>query len=196
MRLFAAIDLDASARAAVAASIDALATGLAGGGTPSSVRWVRPEQLHFTLRFLGEVSAQQVASVQRALSVPWMTGAFDVRLAGVDLFPFSGEPRVVWQGLAEGRDQMVALKAELDRRLVSAGFGPEARRFRVHLTLGRVNRKIAVSGRDLRTMLSEHEPETAGWTVDRVTLYESRVSFRGVTYHVVDTSMLVPSRET
>ena len=91
---------------------------------------------------------------------------------------------------------MVALKAELDRRLVSAGFGPEARRFRVHLTLGRVNRKIAVSGRDLRTMLSEHEPETAGWTVDRVTLYESRVSFRGVTYHVVDTSMLVPSRET
>ena len=95
MRLFAAIDLDASARAVVAASLDALAARLVGAGTPSSVRWVRPEQLHFTLRFLGEVSAQEVTSVRRALSVPWTTGAFDVRLAGVGLFPFSGEPRVV-----------------------------------------------------------------------------------------------------
>ena len=91
---------------------------------------------------------------------------------------------------------MAKLKTELDRRLVTAGFGPEARRFLVHLTLGRVNRKIAVSGPDLRTMLSQHEPETARWTVDRVTLYESRVSFRGATCHLVDPTMLAPSRET
>ncbi len=194
--MFVAVDLDAAARVAVAASIDALATRLARAATPSAVRWVRPEQLHFTLRFLGEVSAQQVALVQRALSVPWTTGVFDVRLAGVDLFPYSGEPRVIWLGLDEGRDHMVALKTELDRRLVSVGFGPETRRFRAHLTLGRIKRRLAVSGPELRALLSQYEPETARWTVDRVTLYESRVSFRGTTYHVVDSTTLVPSRKT
>ena len=94
MRLFAAIDLDASARAVIPASLDALAAWFAGAGTPSSVRWVRPEQLHFTLRFLGEVSIQQVASVRRALSVPWTIGAFDVRLAGVDLWSHGSSGRV------------------------------------------------------------------------------------------------------
>ena len=196
MRLFAAVDLDEGARAAVVAGIDALATRLGAADTPSSVRWVQPEQLHFTLRFLGEVSAPRTASVWRALSVPWTTGAFDAGLAGVDIFPFSGQPRVIWRGLDTGQEQMVALKTELDRRLVSVGFEPETRRFRAHLTLGRVTRQVVVAGDELRTMLSEFEPGTACWRVDRVTLYESRVSFRRATYHVVGSTMLPSPSET
>ncbi len=192
MRLFAAVDLDDTARAAAAGSTDALATWLAKADAPSPVRWVPPEQLHITLRFLGDVSARQAESVRHALSVPWNTCAFNAGLAGVDLFPWSGAPRVIWLGMDEGREQMAALKTELDHRLVPVGFEPETRPFRAHLTLGRVNRQVAVSGPELRAMLSEHRPETARWVVDRVTLYESRLSFRGATYHAVESTMLAP----
>ena len=193
MRLFVAVDLDETARAAAAGSTDALATWLATADSPAPVRWVPPGQLHFTLRFLGEVSALQAESVRRALTIPWKTGAFSAGLAGVDLFPFSGTPRVIWLGIDEGREQMAALKNELDHRLLSVGFESETRSFRAHLTIGRVNRPVAVSGPELRAMLSGHRPGPARWVVDRVMLYESRVSFRGATHHVMESTMLAPS---
>ncbi len=196
MRLFAAIDLDETARSAAAGSTDAFARRLTRAGARAPVRWVPPEQLHVTLRFLGEVAAGQVESVRRAFSVPWNTCVFNAGLAGVDVFPFSGAPRVIWLGLDEGREQLVALKSELDHRLVPVGFEPETRPFRAHLTLGRVNRQVAVSGAELRVMLSAHRPETARWVVDRVTLYASRLSSRGATHHVVESTRLAPSRET
>ena len=193
MRLFAAIDLDETARAAAAGTIDALSSRLARADVPSPVRWVGTEQLHFTLRFLGEVSKRQVDALRRALRAPWDVRAFAADLAGLDVFPFSGIPRVIWLGVGDGREQMVALKTELDRRLEPAGFDPDTRPFRAHLTLGRVKRLVGVSGGELRAVLAEHEPEPARWVVDRVTLYESRVSYRGATYHGVETVMLAPS---
>ncbi len=190
MRLFAAVDLDETARAAAAGSAAALATRLATADAPAPVRWVRPKQMHFTLRFLGEVSAEHAEAVRRALGVPWKTGAFSAGLGGVDHFPLSGVPRVIWLGMDEGREQMIALKHELDYRLVSVGFELETRPFLAHLTFGRVSRPVAVSGPELRAMLSEHRSEAVRWVVDRVTLYESRVSFRGATHHVVESTML------
>ena len=196
MRLFAAVDLDATARAAAVGCARTLATRLARAHAPSQVRWVPPEHLHFTLRFLGEVSERQAESVRRALSVPWGTCAFSASLASVDLFPYSGAPRVIWLGMDEGGEEMISLKTELDRRLVSLGFQPDSRPYQAHLTLGRVKRQAAVSGPSLRAMLSKDGPETARWEVDRVTLYESRLSFRRATYHVVGSTMLAPSHET
>ena len=190
MRLFAAVDLDETARAAAAACASAIATRLATTDAPSPVRWVPPEQLHFTLRFLGDVSKQQAESLRRGLGGPWDCGGFAASLAGIDVFPASGAPRVIWQGMDQGSEQLLALKTELDRRLVSAGFEPETRPFRAHLTLGRVKRQAGVSGPALRALISELGAETACWAVDRVTLYESRVSFRGATYHVVESMPL------
>ena len=190
MRLFVAVDLDAPARAVAARSARALATRLNRDDQPSPVRWVAPEQLHFTLRFLGEVSDRRVELVRRAFRAPWETRTFTAGLTGVDLFPLSGAPRVVWLGVDEGLDGMVVLKTELDRRLAPISVEPEPKPFRVHLTLGRVRRKAAISGPALRSVLGDHRPEAARWVVDRVTLYESRLSFRNTTYHVVESAML------
>ena len=195
MRLFVAVDLDESARAAVARTARTLATRLPGTDAPSPVRWVAAEQLHLTLRFLGEVAERQAASVRHALRLPWDTPVFRSSLTGVDLFPLSGAPRVIWLGVDKGQAQMVALKNELDRRLAPVGFEPETRPFRAHLTLGRVKRRAPITGPALRAVLSGHEPGTASWVVERVTLYQSRMSFRGATYHVVESAMLAPSRE-
>ena len=196
MRLFAAVDLDAPARAAAVRSARALAIRLNLGDQPSPVRWVAPEQLHFTLRFLGEVPDRQAESVRRAFREPWETGAFAAGLTGVDVFPFSGAPRVIWRGVDEGLERMGALKTELDRRLASLGFEPETKLFRAHLTLGRVKRGATTSGSALRALLGDHRSETTGWVVDRVTLYESRLSFRKATYHAVESAMLPASLET
>ena len=195
MRLFAAIDLDETARAAAAESGRVLATRLGRVHPPVPVRWVAPEQLHFTLRFLGEVSAGRAEALRRAVGAPWETRAFAASLAGVDVFPLSGAPRVIWLGVDKGREQMAALKTELDRRLAGVGFEPVTKPFRAHLTLGRIKRQAGTAASVPRDVLSAFRPQTARWMVERVTLYESRVSSRGATYHVAESAMLSRSCE-
>ena len=195
MRLFVAVDLDEASRAAAAGIARTLATRLPRSDTPSPVRWVPPEQLHLTLRFLGDLEEGQAASVRHVLGRPWETVAFTSSLTAADLFPLSGAPRVIWLSVDEGQAHMVALKREVDRRLALVGFEPETKPFRAHLTLGRVKRRASISSRALRAVLSGCEAETARWAVTRVTLYESRMSFRGATYHVVESAMLAPPRE-
>ncbi|GEM_PF-637224 len=193
MRLFAAVNLDPGCRAAAAASAQALGAELDRVDASAAVRWVVPAQLHFTLRFLGEVSAEQAEAVRGVFCEPWGTAAFTARLGDADLFPRSGAPRVIWLGMDEGREHMVALKTELDDRLAPVGFGNETRLFQAHLTLGRIKRRVTVQGADLRLVLSEHRPDQVRWMVDRITLFESRLSSRGSSYHVVESAMLGPS---
>ena len=188
--MFVAIDLDESVRAVADRSARALAARLSRGDQSSPVRWVVPKRLHLTLRFLGEVPDPRIESVRGALRAPWVTRAFRASLTGADLFPYSGAPRVVWLGVDEGMDGMVALKTELDRRLAAVGFEPETKPFRAHLTLGRVRRGAAISGAAFRAVLRDHRSGVGQWLVDRVTLYESVLSFRKASYRALETAVL------
>ncbi len=198
MRLFAAIDPDPAARAAAARAARALAGRLEGdapagrpeSGGPVRIRWVAPERLHVTLRFLGEVTEADADAVRGVLRSPFETGAFTARMSGLERFPASGAPRVVWLGIDEGRDGFAAVRTELDRRLASVGWPPETRPFRVHLTLGRMQRWPARSRHDVARALSDLRPETPRWLVDRVTLYESRQTHRGARYVVLESAAL------
>ena len=191
MRLFAAIDPDPAARAAAARAARALAGRLESAG-PVRIRWVAPERLHVTLRFLGELTEADVDAVRGVLRTRFETGAFTARMSGLERFPASGAPRVVWLGIDEGRDGIAAVRTELDRRLASVGWPPETRPFRVHLTLGRVQRWPARSRQDVARALSDLRPEMPRWLVDRVTLYESRQTHRGARYHVLESAPLRP----
>ena len=129
MRLFAAVDPDPVARAAAARAARALAGRLAGdapAGRPESdgpagrlesdrpgrIRWIAPERLHVTLRFLGEVAEADAEAVRGVLRTPFETGAFTARVSGLERFPASGAPRVVWLGIDEGRDGFAAVRTE------------------------------------------------------------------------------------
>ncbi|MEE2635773.1 MAG: 2'-5' RNA ligase family protein [Acidobacteriota bacterium] len=112
LRLFAAIDLDEIARRAAADTARDFAERL-GRADAQQIRWVGEESLPFTLRFLGEVD--DPGAVRRAVSSPFPVGVFTASLAEVRVFPYSGVPRVVWLGMGDGEDCMLALKAELDR---------------------------------------------------------------------------------
>lgn len=104
-----------------------------------TARWVRPEQLHFTLRFLGEIPDGRAAAVSLALAQALeAVERFTLEIAGLGAFPRPQSARVVWAGCGEGADRLAALAGRVESALVGAGFEPETRPFAPHLTLGRL----------------------------------------------------------
>jgi 2'-5' RNA ligase len=100
-------------------------------------RWVDPEQIHLTLRFIGEVDELVFDDVQIALEQV-RAQRFDLELKGVGHFPPRGEPKVLWVGV-ERSDGLVQLHDRVERALVRAGVEPERRRFSPHVTLARLS---------------------------------------------------------
>ena len=139
LRAFIAVELPPAAREAVEGVIrDLRAT--AGDG----VRWVRPEGVHLTLKFLGDIDADAVPDVSRALdrcAAP--TAPFDIFLEGVGAFPNARRPRVVWVGLGGGLEPLLGLQQSIEGGLEALGYARERRAFTPHLTLGRVRDRIS-----------------------------------------------------
>jgi len=102
------------------------------------VRWVPPQNLHLTLRFLGSVPGQKVAAVREAgARAASGIAPFDVRLGGIGAFPTTRRPRVIWIGVQKA-EPLLELRAALEEALAPLGFTPEDRAFEPHITLGRV----------------------------------------------------------
>jgi len=131
MRAFVALDLDAPARGRLRAAVDALRPRIPG------IKWVRPEGVHLTLRFLGDTQPEVVGRLK-----PMLAGAAErcpasrAPLTGLGLFPERAAPRVLWIGL-DLDPRVQALQVACEGAAVSCGFAPEARPFAPHLTLGR-----------------------------------------------------------
>jgi 2'-5' RNA ligase len=101
-------------------------------------RWVRPEGMHLTLKFLGDIPADRVAGVADALqSAAGRCGGFRLTAAGIGVFPGVRRPRVIWAGLSGATAALAQLQREIEERLAAVGFSREARDFHGHLTLGR-----------------------------------------------------------
>jgi 2'-5' RNA ligase len=99
---------------------------------------VRPEQLHLTLRFLGDVEDAGCDALVKSMNQVTDEPPFTFSLAGLGAFPDQKRPRVVWTGVAEGKAQVMSLAARVESAVVAAGLPPEDRPFSPHLTLGRV----------------------------------------------------------
>jgi 2'-5' RNA ligase len=102
-----------------------------------SIRLVRPEGAHLTLRFLGDATPSQIDALREPVSLAAAScPACDVRVRGLGTFPDRGSPRVLWLGL-ELPEALFVLQAACERAAVAAGFSREERAFKPHLTLGR-----------------------------------------------------------
>jgi 2'-5' RNA ligase len=185
MRLFVALDMDAGVLERLADFQKKLRRQTALSGR--EVKWVRPEQMHLTLKFLGPVDDDDVT---RVCTIVQETAnrydAFELTCRGVGVF---GRPaRVVWAA-AEGGHTLKTLQRELDDRFTQAGWAAENRAFTAHLTLCRV--KSAAAGRVLAEAIEAYEQEEFGSTwVDSLVVYESRLSAAGPEYHVVSRSQM------
>jgi len=188
MRIFIAVEIDEIVRRRVAQLSRSLASMLEQGGGRRRVAWVAPENLHLTLRFLGEVDAAVVDAVKSRLAPPFDTPAFEIGLSGLGTFPSAGPPRVVWLAVSGGAKALSDLSREVDARLGGLGLADEERGFHAHLTLGRVKAPV---GPLLRNATAAAGAADAGrCLVDHVTLFESRLSPSGATYSVIATSPL------
>lgn len=152
--------------------------------TPT-VNWVRQQNLHFTLRFLGDVEKQRLEDV---LEIGRLVGsqhaACSIRLSGVGTFPKVGSAKVVWLGVDEPHI-LQQLNRSLERELRQSGFAPEPKPYSPHLTLARIKQPLSKSVLDnlLGSILfSERDP----MPVANFSLMESELTPRGPIYRVVE----------
>ena len=106
-------------------------------GDLPNVRWIPPENLHITLRFLGEVSESVATELDEELALI-EADAFEARLRGVGRFESRGSARALWAGV-ELTPLLAALRARVEAAAVHAGLAPERRKFHPHVTLARLN---------------------------------------------------------
>ena len=178
MRLFVALSLPDEARARLG--------GLAGG-VPGA-RWVAPESLHLSLRFIGEVDGAQARDADAALaqiSAP----AFTLTLAGVDCFSSGDKSRSLWVGVAECAELM-RLQGKIERALQRAGLPAEGRKFKAHVTLARLKSNPGAKLHDFLAgnALFRSDP----FLVREFDLYSSFLSHSGAIYRREATYPLGP----
>lgn len=139
-RLFVAVDLSTGARAAIRDATAALRRRLSAIESEDAFRWVAPENLHLTLRFLGNVEDEAAARVREAMQAPIDVAPFVIVLRELGTFPPRGTPRVLYVALADGLESMRALRDAVDRRLAPlCTWEAETRPYTPHLTLARFN---------------------------------------------------------
>ena len=185
MRLFVAIDIDSQVRAGIATIQRQLKRDLNLSGR--EVKWVDPEHIHLTLKFLGEVDDRDVTCICDAVTrVTAEFEPFDFQVKGLGVF---GHPaRVVWAGITLC-SPLLRLQTELDRRLTELGGPMDNRSFAGHLTLCRV--KNASAGRVLAESVNAYAEEFFGTVgADEVVVYHSQLSSGGPEYSVVSRAAL------
>ncbi|MBC8318984.1 MAG: RNA 2',3'-cyclic phosphodiesterase [Desulfobulbaceae bacterium] len=128
-RLFVAIDLPED----VKKNLSSLCYGLPGA------KWVDMEQVHLTLRFIGEVDGGIFRDIRAVLEDIEAEG-FNLQIKGLGCFPPRKDPRVLWAGI-ESSGEMLGLKKKIDSRLMRVGIEPEKRKFSPHITLARFRQK-------------------------------------------------------
>jgi 2'-5' RNA ligase len=156
MRAFIAIEIPAEVRDAIAAAQRQLAVAT------TRISWVKPENIHLTVKFLGDIADEQVNDISAALdAVAGRIGAFSFTVTGTGAFPSPGAPRVLWlgceskpvgqvfvpavegapgpeRGRVETRTQLEELISAVDQEMQKHGFAPDFHDFKAHITLGRI----------------------------------------------------------
>ena len=148
------------------------------------VRWQSDEQLHLTLKFIGEVPEPQAGEIEAALStIPF--APFSLGLRGVDIFGSRRRPRMLWTGVRqEDKEGLQHLHTKIDRVLQSCGVAPEQRKYLPHVTLARFKAHSAHIGLYLEQHAGYKSP---AFEVEAMTLFRSHLGHGGAQYAVIST---------
>lgn len=142
-------------------------------------RWQDEENLHLTLRFIGEVSRPAANDLGEALG-RISASPFSVRIEGVGHFERKGHPHALWARIAPS-ETLETLRQKVERACEIAGFERETRKFTPHITLARLNRSSGPVGAWLSSFGDMHTE----WKVDGFTLYESHLGHTGAHYEAI-----------
>jgi len=145
-------------------------------------RWVRPENIHLTLKFFGNIDETDMESVVAAMK-EYAGGALPMKLSakGIGVFPSISRPRVIWVGLSGQASALLSFQAGLEKTLEKSGFKKEERSFKGHLTIGRFKDKV--SGEKLIEAIGKHKDFIAGdFEAGEMILYKSDLLPGGPVY--------------
>lgn len=156
-------------------------------GSGAHMRWVHPQNLHFTLRFLGELPLAEVAKVKIAVREAGQRASpFMIHLRGVGAFPSLERPQVVWIGVGEGEAEFIKLAETINLSLARYHFPREDRPFTAHLTLGRL--KTSKNWGDLvRVLWSLKDVDVGDQRVEALVVMESHLTPKGPIYTPLET---------
>jgi RNA 2',3'-cyclic 3'-phosphodiesterase len=175
VRLFLAIDPGDTSRRQLATTIDAIQAGTSG------VRWVKPDKLHITMAFLGEVDESRVQEIaQEGQRVAARHAPFAATVSGAGVFPNWRQPRVVWLGIPDS-GALDQLGTDINSMCTRLGYPPD-HPFRAHLTIGRVNQPLTGQQRDTLRKALETTTEPHLMNVTRVSLMRSTLGPGGSAY--------------
>ncbi len=180
VRAFVAVPVSPAAKVALRNVVRLLSAD-----APRGVRWIDPEGIDLTLKFLGNVESSRVADITAAMrrSVQGVP-PFRLHLSGLGMFPNEKRPRVLWAGVHGGVDPLQMLQHRIEDAMADLGFLREGRPFSPHLTMGRVHNQA--SGDERRrisaAMLAASLDATEPWLVESVCLVQSHLSPEGATY--------------
>jgi 2'-5' RNA ligase len=181
IRLFVALDIPEEVRSRLAETVHEVEGNIEGA------RWVKPENLHLTLKFIGYYEHDKLERLQdRVRDTVKRGAAFNVRFGQPGAFPSPARARVLWIGLTEGSEEAEKLGDKLNARLEKVGVKRESRAFAGHLTLARLKQP-----RDCSTFLEHIGNRLRGlqdmaFHVSEVVLYESILGPKGPTYNALE----------
>lgn len=154
------------------------------------IRWEKPENLHITLKFLGDVTVTRIDALNEVLrAIADTSPAFDVRPVGFDAFPSARRPRVFYLHVDDGEGCLSALAASVEGALRTIGFPPERRPYVGHITIGRARRDARLGS--VEEWLSAASPAPIGeLEVEEVWLMESELTPSGAIYTPLSKSLM------
>jgi len=183
LRLFVAVELPEAARR----HVETVLRRLQGLNIPG-IRWVRPDSVHLTLKFLGSVPVEDVLPVteamgQAASGTPFLT----LSVEGAGVFPNGRSPRVIWLGVQSDVQPLALLQGKLEEALEARGYAREGRAFTPHLTLGRVRGRLQPPelGKLIDAVDEVSDLGAVELPVDTLSLMESRLRKEGALYQRV-----------
>ncbi len=176
IRAFIAVELAPNVREALAKIQAALKKAGA------DVKWVRPENIHITLKFLGYITPEQLKAITEIFPEIYKGIApFDVALSVLSAFPSANRPRVIWVGLEDKKDQLKIMAERTEREMEKIGFPKEERGFTSHITLGRTR-----SSKNLPKLAQALQATVLAapisQTIRKIILFKSILSPSGPTY--------------
>ncbi|HLZ00171.1 MAG TPA: RNA 2',3'-cyclic phosphodiesterase [Candidatus Angelobacter sp.] len=175
MRVFIALDIPAEIRARLAEYIERVRR------YALDARWVKPESLHITLKFVGEINAALLEQMKAAMSSV-KSSPFEVKFAEIGYFPGAKSARVFWTGV-HAPETLAHLASSIDGQLEPLGIAVEKAAYRPHLTLARAGTAGTQSLRLLQKQLeAEPSPQFGTMTAQEYFLYQSTLSPQGARY--------------
>ena len=187
MRAFIAIELPKEIRDSLANLQDKLKS------TGADVKWVEPDNIHLTLKFLGEIDDQKLDKITSILeNIAKDKNYFHICISSLGAFPRISSPRVIWVGIDTGEKETKEIVKALEGKIEKIGIPKEDRPFSSHITIGRTRSALNLQklAKGLETLESDLKIKVAEFDVTKITLFKSTLTPKGPIYEVLKEASL------